>query len=355
MLPAALTAAAVRVETGQFLGQLGEIIGGAVQTARLSLRSDEAQLARGRTYASLAYVCALARLNPVARALYRAGERIGRREGNALPSAYVLLSRAIWHLMHGRWAAGEADALQARDQVAALREPQVQEVAETICGLAAHLQGDLERALRHFARLKDQADARGHRMHAAWGRYAAAQSLLAGGQLAAARPLLAEAEEVLAEVSDRQSQLICLGLRSRLALAQGRSAAALEAATQAQALARALPPTNFSSLEGYAAAPLVGTLLALAAETPALRAAGAALARQGAPALRSYALVFPIARPRQALVHALRLAAEDPGRGAAAAEAAAARAQALGMQAQADIARRLAGGLRGHPNHLLEA
>ncbi|MDB5857054.1 MAG: LuxR family transcriptional regulator, partial [Ramlibacter sp.] len=306
MLPDALTAAAVRVETGQFLGRLGEIIGGTVQTARFALRSDAAQLARGRTYASLAYVCALARLNPLARGLYRAGVAVGRREGNPLPSSYVLLSRAVWHLMHGRWAEGERDAHQARAQVAELREPQVQEVAETICGLAAHLQGDLDRALDHFARLMTRADARAHRMHAAWGRYASAQCLLAGGRIAPAKSLLAAAEELLTEVSDRQSQLICLGLRSRLELADGDVAAALQSAGAAEVLARALPPTNFSSVDGYSAAPLVGAVVALVGETEAERAAGDALAARGAMALRVYAAVFPIARPRHALVDALR-------------------------------------------------
>jgi hypothetical protein len=65
--------------------------------------------------------------------------------------------------------------------------------------------------------------------------------------------------------------------------------------------------------------------------------------------LQRYALVFPIARPRLALVHA---AVEAPRRPSAAHMrliAAAADADRRGLRFEATLARRIAGDLGGHP------
>ncbi|MBX3625532.1 MAG: AAA family ATPase [Rhizobacter sp.] len=343
----ALTAAAIRVETGQFLGRLPDIIGGAIDTARYALGARDIQLARGRAIGSLAYVCALLRLAPAAAALYRLGESIGIRDGHLLPSAYVLASRAVWRFMHARWTEGDADLSRALERITGLKEPQIHEVIETLRGLGAHLQGDLPRAIVHFERVTSLASARGHVMHEAWGRYAKAQTLLAARRADEAWPLLCQAQAGLSQVSDRQSQLICLGLRSRLALARGDVDEALRSAAAAGAQASTLPPTNFSSTEGYAAAAHVGALLELAGPTAAHRDAGHQLRRQHAAVLNRYAMFFPIARPRKALVEALVLAHAQRARASQAATEAARRAARLGMSAEADMGHRVAAALRG--------
>ncbi|PHY18825.1 hypothetical protein [Caulobacter sp. BP25] len=103
-------------------------------------------------------------------------------------------------------------------------------------------------------------------------------------------------------------------MRAHLAWALGDRDDALTAAEAALTL----PPTNYTSTEAYSAPSLVGALASAEPRDPAERRRAATLIKRGLPALARYALVFPIARPRPALVRGLVAAPRDPARAASA-------------------------------------
>jgi hypothetical protein len=212
---------------------------------------------------------------------------------------------------------------------------------ETTCGIGAHLQGDGERALAHFAVLARLAALRGSAMHAGWADYATAQTLLALDRPHEAWDRLVSAEAHLREVTDRQSHHICLGLRARLAWRLGEVDEALAAAARCGEMGRTLAPTNHTSTEAFSAPALVGALALAGSRSASQRQAGGELARRHLGGLTRYAWVFPIARPRLDMVRALVVAARQPAAACARLDAAARRAEAMGLGFEAALAQRI--------------
>jgi hypothetical protein len=341
----ALAACAVRAETGQFLGDVGEILSANLAAGRFGAQSGEHVTTQGRALGSVGFALGLMRLQAAADAVLRRGERLATGAADPRPAAFAQTARAILHFAFARWTEGETTLTAARAICADWPQHHLMEIIETTCGIGAHLQGDGDRALGHFAALAQRAALRGSALHAGWADYASAQTLLALDRPHEAWERLNLAEDRLRGLADRQSHHICQGLRARLAWRLGEVDEALAAAGRCGALGRALPPTNYSSTEGYAAPALVGAL-ALIAGVPAAQAKLArALVRDHLGSLSRYAWVFPIARPRLALV---RAAIDAPGRPAAARArltAVAAQADQRGLRFEAALARRIAGDL----------
>ena len=290
----------------------------------------------------------LARLSGPSDAAFRRAESLAH-DADATPAAFALTARAILHFMFARWSQGEA-ALAAAREICAARPPgQLMEVIETTCGLGAHFQGDGERALAHFdALLARRAGARGSDLHAGWADYARPPrpSLALGRPAVEGWARLAAAEDRLKGLGDRQSQHICQGLRARLAWRLGEVDEALAAATLCGRTARAQAPTNYSSTEAYAAPALVGALAQFAPVSASQRKSAGELARLNVGVLRRYAFVFPIARPRLAMVLAAK-AGRRPKTALARLDAAAIDADRRGLRFEAALARRIAAELTG--------
>jgi hypothetical protein len=341
----ALAACAVRAETGQFLGDVGEILSASLAAGRFGAQSGEHVTAQGRALGSVGVALGLMRLDGAADAVLRRGERMATGTTDPRPAAFALTARAVLHFAFARWPEGEATLAAARGICADWPQHHLMEIIETTCGIGAHLQGDGDRALAHFEALARRAAARGSALHAGWADYASAQTLLALDRPHEAWERLNLAEDRLRGLADRQSHHICQGLRARLAWRLGEVDEALAAAARCGAIGRALPPTNYSSTEGYAAPAVVGAL-ALIAGVPAAQAKLArGLVRDHLGSLVQYAWVFPIARPRLALV---RAAIEAPRRPAAAhirLVAAAAQADQRGLRFEGALARRIAADL----------
>jgi hypothetical protein len=345
----ALAACAVRAETGQFLGDVGEILAASLAAGRFGAQSGEHVAAQARALGSVGFALGLMRLGGAADAILRRGERLATGGSDPRPAGFALTARALLHFAFARWSQGEAALAVARRICADWPQHHLLEIIETTCGIGAHLQGDGERALAHFEALARRAGARGSSLHAGWADYASAQTLLALDRPHEAWERLNAAEDSLRGLADRQSHHICQGLRARLAWRLGEVDEALAAAARCGGMGRALPPTNYSSTEGYAAPALVGAL-ALIAEVPAAQAKLAhALVRDHLGSLERYAWVFPIARPRLALVRAAVAAPRHPQRARSRLIAAAAQADQRGLRFDAALARRIADGLTSHP------
>jgi hypothetical protein len=132
---------------------------------------------------------------------------------------------------------------------------------------------------------------------------------------------------------DRQSRLICSGLRVEMARRTADHAGLLEAMEANLAISDSMPVSNFGSFEGYAATPLAALeLLASSKVAPTMRERAMAPAKRGLRTLGRYALVFPIGRPRLALCRGLEaLAAGRRRRAEAWVRDGLALAQRLGM------------------------
>jgi len=340
----AVAACELRAETGQFLGNLGELLIGSLDAGRLGGGGSDLISAQGRGVSALGYLLGLIRLSGPADRVFSRGERMAT-QADPRPAAFALTARAILHFIFGAWTDGEAALAKARSICAAFPQHQLMEIIETTCGLGAHLQGDGERALGHFEALLARADARGSVLHAGWADYASAQTLLALGRPHEGWARLGAAEDRLKGLTDRQSHHICQGLRARLALALGEVDEALDAAARCGGTSRTLPPTNYSSTEAFSAPGFVGAVVQVVGDSAAQRRAGRALVREHLGELARYALVFPIARPRLALVKAAAAASRAPRAALGRLAEVAGRAEALGLGFEARLARETGAGL----------
>ena len=336
----AVAASAMRAETGQFLGDVREIVIGSLEAGRLGAASSERIAAQGRGLSALGYVLGLARMTGTADRILHRGE--GMASGvDPRPAAFALTARAILHFIFCRWAAGEEALDRARTICAAWPQHHLMDVIETTCGIGAHLQADGERALVHFEALASRALERGSLLHVGWADYASAQTLLALDRAHEGWARLSSAEDRLRGLTDRQSSHICLGLRARLAWRLGEIDEALSSAILCGETSRALPPTNYSSTEAFSAPALVGALTLATGGTIAQRQVARRLVRRHLGDLERYALVFPIARPRLAIVKAVIGASNLRSRTLARLETAAERADRMGLGFEASLARQI--------------
>ena len=344
----AVAASAMRAETGQFLGDLREILVGSLEAGRLGAASSERVAAQGRGLSAIGYLLGLARLNgPAHRVLHR-GERMASG-ADPRPAAFALTARAILHLIFYRWTAAQEALNTARAICADWPQHHLMEVIETTCGIAAHLQGDGEKALGHFDALSARALERGSLLHTGWADYASAQTLLAMDRVHEGWARLSSAEDRLRGLTDRQSHHICQGLRARLAWRLGEIDEALAAASLCGETSRALPPTNYSSTEAYSAPALVGALILASDADVTQRRVARTLVRRHLGELERYAMVFPIARPRLAIVRALIGAPTGRSKALTRLETAAANALQLGLGFEANLARQIAADLAERP------
>lgn len=335
--PPALAAAAVRAETGQFIGNLVDILGAASDARRFASETREAYAARGRALASVGYFLDLLRLHGPARHYYDAGEKLGAADGATEAGAYTTTARAIMHLSRAEWDEGARFLDRAQSYLSPDGGHQLREIIGTTRGMAAHLRGETDRALECFAVVRILADERRNAMHGAWARYASAQTMLAADNAEDAWPALIDAQALLRGVEDNHSHHICTALEARLRLERGDLDGALDAAHRANAFSKTLPTTNYSSLEACSAAALVSASILLRPEASRLHPHARTLLRGALGPLRRFAMMFPIGRPRLAGIEALRCGARDDRETLRRLSSASQQAQSMHMKGEATL------------------
>lgn len=289
----------VRSETGYFLGDTRVIASASLTTLALARDSGIRALTRARSLSFLGYAAGLARLPFLAKALFHTGRRMGDPQQDGRPTGHIFTATAVWHISFGRWEKTRWNLARAIEGEDKANDPHLHEIAQTLLALCAYFEGNQQESFSIFQQLLRMAERRDNRMHQAWGHYGMAQSLLISHEFDEAEKYLRRSEAILESDWDRQSRLICIGLRARIHLGQKKYAAALDWASQGLRHAPKLSANNFSALEGFSAPAFVAlNVLASpdASETDLLRAR--ALVRPGMKELRRFARIFPIARPR---------------------------------------------------------
>lgn len=260
--------------------------------------------AAARAAAVVGYMCGLLRMHSMARGWFDRTQRACVEAGDTVGEHSTLGGRAMYEIGFARWGAARTSAARALMLCRRAGEPNDIETALTLSGLLEHYAGDFARSLADFARVRDAAKSRGNLQHTAWGAYGMAQNLIVQGRSAEALPLLLEASELLLQVDDRHSDLICSGLLSLAHLHLGDYARARQEVLRAVAVAEGLVPNNFGSFVGYHAP--ATTLLALwgralrfaPEEAPALESVTASALSN----LKRYARLFPVAGTRLKLL-----------------------------------------------------
>lgn len=311
----------VQIEIATFTADVGTAVRSLAELRRLG-GAGGAGL-RGREAALWAYALALGRALPIAHAVLDRAGVVSPRD-----RYYTQASRGLIHTCFAQWPAAEAALDEARDLSPPDRLPHENEIATTLLALGYYLRGRAGESLKLFEGIEGSGRRRDNAMHEAWGLYGGAQALIALDELSEAERRLTRAEALLRGHIDRQSLLICSGLRVRLADRRGDLDALVAAMDVNRDVAATMPASNFGSFEGYAARPTAALRRLAQGETSqALRAH----ARDGVRALGRYALLFPLGRPR--LRTCLALDAAVRGRaGAARAELARARKLARRLQ-----------------------
>jgi tetratricopeptide (TPR) repeat protein len=337
-----LLAHSIRSELAQFMGEVGPLVRSSLTSSFLARGTSDGYAAEARAYAMFSYVLGLARMGPLRSALLAyAGRRVARAP-RSHPRAFLAASEAVYRMLYGEWDAARIHLMQAHALNRGPTEPHLAELVLTLEALTDHFGGDPVSAAERFRQLGVRARARGNRLHSAWGDYGRAQALLATGDDAGAAPLLDAAARSLDGSGDIQSRLIVAGLQAGLARRRGDIESAVPLALAAFALAKTVPPTNLSSLEGYAQpAQVLVAALGVRDLPPALAEAARADAEPAVKLLEKFGMILPIGRPRAALVRALLLRAKGRD-GEAATKAGAARrlAQRYAMALDAALVER---------------
>jgi tetratricopeptide (TPR) repeat protein len=256
----------------------------------------------------------------------------------------ALTHEALLDACYGRFARAEDLGRRALDRLAGTQHAHEAEGMRIVLAHVALSAGRHEVAKDHGSALLASASARDNRQHRAFALYAIARAEIRLGRLADALAHLAEARVAIPE--DPLCESICCGL-SALALGErGDLDEAERMADAAMAALRVAHPAPISLADGYDGA--AGVYLALwrrahRAGGPVPRSIVDRAAQAGA-AMRTFAILFPIGRPRYLLHLGRVLALRGHPRSAAWILGQARRvASALGMPHEAARAERLLG------------
>ncbi|MEP3452063.1 MAG: AAA family ATPase [Parasphingorhabdus sp.] len=299
-------ASAIEAETSYFTGNFADLLMAQWRLGKYNLSEGSNELARVRGYASLAYTVGIFRLLPLAHYFANKATKIGLGINNGRSVAHGLAAKGLLFFVFGEWEKGEVAFSEAFSHLSsAVDEQHLFEVIHTLLGLGAHQQGKAQVAKFHFSQLKESAVRRGHKLHEGWVEYSLASLFLSQGKPEQALNHINLADPLIAGKGDLQSQHICAGLHARIHWDLNQRDLALQWAKTAHEFSVKLPPRNFSSIEAYAAPPLIFALARKENHQSPNEL------DQIIKPLANYAMIFPTARSRFHLIKALVLGATN--------------------------------------------
>lgn len=255
-----------------------------------------------RSYATMCVAAGLIPLPPLARVYDRRAHAAADAVGDPVCRAWVAELTGIYWLGVGRWDRARPNLERAEAMTRELGDWRHWE--ETVGELARlyYLVGDFPRAEAWFAELGEVAGRRGHDQARLWSTHGRAKLIFRLGRVAEAAEMLEASPALHDPTVDRADAILGLGLLALARWRLGRREDAREAAAATLArIGRSRPVANYS-LEGYAGAAQVflnlweqGTLVG----RPDAEARRWAL--RTCAALRTFAGIFPIGRPRALL------------------------------------------------------
>ena len=300
-------------ESQYFKGDASGLLCACMGATSLAVRSRQLALA-ARASGLVAMSAGMLGLERISSGLLARTMQASEEAGDPAGMAATLGAEAMLRVGQGDWRRALPLCERSLDLCRQGLDPTDIEQALTIGGLARYFRGEFREASVMFQELYARATARRGDQHRAWGAFVKAQTLLPYGEADAAIEVLREARDLLDRSADNISLMICLAVEAAARTRAGREDAG-EIAMRAAELARAAPPRNFGSLEGYAGS--VEALLAqaaLAEPGSKERLRWLTEAKATLPSLRGYARMFPIGRPRLLLAQGWLLALQGSPR-----------------------------------------
>lgn len=308
-----VTLSAIRAEMAFFSAEVPTVVSASASIGAFASAPRLRARARARANLFLGYTLAQAGLTDAAHRTWDAARDIGRAAGDSVASSHGYLGEAIWHMSFGRWSKAQELLEAARELFGDVADPAYHKFVETLLAFISYFRGDWQACLDRYTALRLVGEKQRNLSTEAWGYYGAAGALIVPGRLDEAGALLLKAEELVRDMPDVQSQVICAGLRTQIEFAQGRFESAFDAASKCLALARSMPANNFGSLEGFAApAEIFARLVGSTGVSDPIRASARANVKPALKVLSRFSRAHPIARPRLLLCKAI--AAELEGR-----------------------------------------
>ncbi len=254
------------------------------------------EVARG--YATMSGAAALIPA-PWLAALYGRRAWATARRVRDLPAwIWVLQLRGYYALAHGYWPAAERTLIQAGVLAARLGDHRRRLESEGLLAVSYYYQGEVTRSLRMNQALVEEAAEQGDVQVQILSLLWRVEVALPRGDAVGAQGAVQAAVRLLGQSPSRGEEIPTYGLLALTLWQTGDHSAALVAAGEAAVRIARTSPTLVYAMGGYAGAAAV-YLAAWEADgqhSPQRRAA-----QQACAALRGYARVFPIARPRAAL------------------------------------------------------
>ena len=290
-----------------------------------------------RAYAMLCLAAGTIPIHPLARMYSRRALEIARTADQLASVAYVRFATSVYKIGAARWD----EAQQALDEAEAIFERlgdrRLLGDTWTAQGMLGIYRGQFEAAGALFIKLYDHGVRNENVQHQVWASLGKAACELRCGRPAEAAHVLERMLELLVEHPDPAEQIQAYGLLACARWRQGEDAVALAAASSAANLmTQNKRPTAFYLFEGYTGVAEVHLdRWAAGDRAPATRQA----ARQACAALRTFARIFPIGKPRDRLLKGRLLHLFGrPRRARAAWRASLSAAQRLGMPFDAALA-----------------
>ena len=290
------------VETYWFENDVARMVNAGLRALNLAERAGPSpELARA--YATMCLSAGSIPIHPLAEHYASLAVRTGEEVGDPSAHAYVLFLNSVYRVGAAKWARVEADLTRAAEISLQIGDSRFLGESLTVLAMAALYQGDVGRADELFADVGDSGRRFDNVQHRLWGAIGRAETHCRMGELARAGVELDQADELLGSYRHAVELVRVHGLRASLELREGDlDGAARSAARAEEHMASMTVPTAHYLLEGYAGVAEV-RLAELGRALDAGRGAGAAgrerrVARRAVRALRVFATLFRIGRPR---------------------------------------------------------
>ena len=293
-------AAAIQSEVGQFAGNANLILSGMYRGWRNRQGTPDAYEVKARRDGFIYYLLGLSRLPVSGRFnhLISQAHALGEYRSETL----IGCAAGTLHMSRCEWPEAEAVLGSCYTAIAQTDDRQMLGVVQCLHALCNLYQGRAEDSFAWFEMVAETGREQDHHLFQVWGAYGKAEAQLYAGSIDDARRYALTAKQKSVGLGDLQSVCIIEGILAQIALRDGDTDCARKHARNAMRFSAKLPPTNFSTLEGIAATAQIGC---------ALKAAGLAdpdlktMIQTGRKALKNYARVFRLARPRHHYVEGL--------------------------------------------------
>ena len=276
-----------------FAVDIPKMLSSLLSTINLAERAGAPDTA-SRAYGTLGYIVGLGRLHPLSRLYFERGKR-GR---DARSRVNTSVGIALYHLAFGRWSA----CFDALEEGRARAEPVGDMFGVGLClnvrADALHLTGAFREATSAYDELVVNARARSNTQHEVWGLCGCVETLLSQGRIDEANERLRECGELLAH-ADRLSAFRHEAIKGAVCLALDDAAAAAAALAEALRLYEATPAPMYAWY--WAVASVLQTSIALW-HRQGVSGRPPVAVRRASRLMSRFALVFPVARSRRALL-----------------------------------------------------